>query len=242
MQASEAELKRLASAERKDEFFAQILPLLGPLKSYIKRRLRAAHLSMEVRTPVYTSGDILDQAVLRAYQHYEHKPKDLTLEQWLYQITNDILEKYLHERQVTEKRRRSLEDLRKAELRTLQEIEQPVTADAEGEMYLAEDLDDSEIPQREFNAPADPSNPEEELEQKEELEQLFRALGHLPVKERIIFELFAVEGFPKEAVAKIANVSPDQVPGIVQKVRSEILHHLQADRKPADVVQVKKSA
>lgn len=240
LQVSEAALKKLASEGRKTEFFAQILPLLDPLKSYIRRRLRVAYLSMQIRSPLYTSGDILDETILKAYKDYAHKPRDLTLEQWLYQIANGILEKHLRERHVIGKHRKSLEGLTQAELRTLEEG--PITADVEGEIYLPEDLDDSEIRPREFNAPTDSSNPEEELEKKEELEQLFRVLGHIPVNEQIIFELFAVEGFPKEAVARIANVSPDEVPRIVQKVRAEILHQLRLDRKSADVAQVKRTA
>ena len=88
----EAALQKLASAGRGHEFFAQILPLLDSLKSYIKRRLKIAYLSLEITTPVYTSDDILDTAILRAYKNYARKPKELTLEQWLYQIANDILE------------------------------------------------------------------------------------------------------------------------------------------------------
>jgi RNA polymerase sigma factor (sigma-70 family) len=212
--ASEPELKKLATEGRQDEFFGQIMPLLGTLKSYIKRQLRVAYLDEQIRTPVYTSGDILDAVVLRAYANYLRKPPELTLEQWLYQIANDILEKLLRKQSALDKRRRSLERMTQAELRALKE--EPMTADAEGEIYLAEDLDDAEIPPRESNGPLDINNPEEELEKSEELERLFRALGTVPVRERMIFELFAVEGFPKQTVARIANVLPDDVPRIVQ--------------------------
>lgn len=75
----EPELQRLASQGKKDEFFRRIVPLLESLDSYIKRYLRIAYLSEELRTPHDTSGDILD-VVLQAYQEYEKKPTDLTLE------------------------------------------------------------------------------------------------------------------------------------------------------------------
>ncbi len=227
VRASEPELKKLAAEGRRDEFFGQITPLLGPLKSYIKRQLRVAYLDEQIRTPVYTSGDILDTVVLRAYANYPTKPIELTLQQWLYQIANDILEKLLRKQSTRDKRRRSLERMTQAELRTLEE--EPITSDVEGEIYLAEDLDDAEIPPREVNGPLDTTNPEEELEKSEELERLFRALGTVPLRERMIFELFAVEGFPKETVARIANVLPDDVPRIVQSVRAEILRQLKAE-------------
>jgi len=77
----EAELGRLASQENKEEFFNQITPLLKPLRSYIKRRLRLAYLTLQIRTPVYTSGDLLNQVILRAYERYGNKPANLTLEE-----------------------------------------------------------------------------------------------------------------------------------------------------------------
>jgi len=237
LRTNEAAFRMLSSAGRQHEFFQQIIPLLDSLRSYIARRLRIAFYSMKVKTPLFTSGDILDATILKAYSEFAHKPKDLNLEQWLYQIANTILEKCLRERQVVDKRRRSIEVLKQTELRTLQE--EPITTDAEGEIYLAEDLDDSELPARQFNAPVETSNPEEKLEKKEELEQLFRALARVPVKERVIFELSAVEAFTDEAVAKIAKVAPKAVPGIVQRVRTEILRQLQAQRKPLEAVKAR---
>ena len=239
LRAAEPELKKLAVEGRRNEFFGQMMPLLGPLKFYIKRQLRVAYLDEQIRTPVYTSEDILDAVVLRAYANYPHKPPKLTLEQWLYQIANDILEKLLRKQSAWDKRRKSLERMMQAELRTLEE--EPMTADVEGEIYLAEDLDDAEIPPREFHGPLDTKNPEEELEKREELERLFRALRSVPVRERMIFELFAVEGFPKETVAKIANVSPADVPRIVQEVRADILRQLQAEPQ-ANIASAKKTA
>jgi RNA polymerase sigma factor (sigma-70 family) len=183
----EAALQELSWAGRKREFFAQVLPLLDSLKACIRRRRKVAHLSLGITTPVYSGDDILNAAILKAYQEYARKPKELTLEQWLYQIANDILDRYIDRRHARGRRRKSLEHLIEAELRTL--AEDDITAEMEGEIYLAEDIDDGEIPPKDFDAPADTSNPEEILEEKEELEQLFRALAKLPVRERIVRRL-----------------------------------------------------
>ena len=77
----EAELGELASQGKQDEFFREIIPLLKPLRSYIKRRLRIAYLTQQMRTPVLSSVDMLDDAVLEAYEKFNRKPKRLTLEQ-----------------------------------------------------------------------------------------------------------------------------------------------------------------
>jgi hypothetical protein len=56
----------------------------------------------------------------------------------------------------------------------------PITADAEGEPWLPQELDDSEYHPRDFKAPADTDNPEQQLEKKEELQQILWALARIP--------------------------------------------------------------
>lgn len=229
LQTKEGDLKSLAAHGPKDEFFQQILPLLGPLKSYVKRRLRIAYLTREIRTPVYTSGDILDQVVLAAYENYERKPTDLSLQEWLYRLTNEILDGYLRNRAATEARRRSLESLSQAELRELGETEH-MTADAEGEVLLEEDLDDAEYQRRDFIPPSTYRyEPSEDLERKEELQLILHSLSNIPPKDRLVFELSVMEGFPDEAVAHFADVPAEQVQKIVERVRSQVQRELTAD-------------
>jgi hypothetical protein len=101
----EPELERLAGKRKKREFFHQIIPLLRSLKSYIKRHLRVAYLTLHIRTQVAKSGDILDEVILYVYNNYSRKPEDLTLEQWLYQTANRKLKNYISKQKSKEKRR-----------------------------------------------------------------------------------------------------------------------------------------
>ena len=222
----EGGLGRLVAQQNKEEFFQQITPFLGPLKSYIQRRLRIAYLTLQVRTPVYTSGDILDEVLLRAYENYGKKPETLTLEEWLYQMVNERLEKYLRRRMATEARLEGLEALEQDELSTLEEI--PFTADADGEVWFPEDLDDSEYQAPSFSPPVCQSDPEKQLERKEEVRRLWQALSRVPEQERTVFELFAIEGFPKEAVARICKISPNEVPSTAERVREQVLREIKA--------------
>ena len=223
LRGKEGELRDLASQGKKQDFFNLIAPRLGSLKDYIRRRLRIAYLDEQVRTPVYTTGDILGWVMVWAYENFDRKPKDLTLEEWLYRITNNILDEYLKKRANIDKARRSLQDLNKKELHTLEEVER-MTADAEGEPYLVEDLDDGEYQEPSLRPPADVASPAQELERKEEVARILHALSQVPDKDRLIFDLFVMEGFPKEAVARIANIPPDEVPRIVERVRAQVLH------------------
>ena len=220
LEKNEAELGRLAAQQDKEEFLNQITPHLKPLRSYIKRRLRIAYLTLQIRTPVYSSGDLLNRVIVRAYENYEKKPANLTLDEWLYQLANRVVDAYIARRKAQDARRRSLEMLNRSELRTLEEI--PFTADADGEVWFPEELDDSEIPPREVHAPADELDPEKTLEQEEEVSEILEALSRVPERERAVFELYVIEGFSKEAVARIYNISPEQVTTIADKVRAQV--------------------
>ena len=228
LQQQEATLSQLAAQRNRDEFFRQIIPLLKPLAAYIKRRLRVAYLTLQIQTPVANTGDLVDEVILEAYDNYERKPPDLSLEQWLYQIANRKVDRYITRESSREKRHRSLETLTQTELRTLEEM--PITADADAEPWLPEDLDDSEIPPREFNAPSGRETPEEELERKERLQLILHALARVPEQDLVVFDLFAIEGLPKESVAKIVRIPTDEVPRIAERVKASVLREIEAGR------------
>lgn len=225
LRLKEAKLQQLAQEKKKQEFFNEIVPLLKPLQFYIRRRLRIAYLTQQITRPVDTTGDILDRVILNAYENYSHKPEDLALEPWLYQIANKELQNYLSKEQSREKRSASLETLSQAETRSLEEM--PITADVEGEPWLPEDLDDSEIAPREFNAPADNNDPETILERKEELQEIFDALSRIPERERMVFELVAVEGFSNDAAAKILGLRRDEIPDLLEHAKKQLRELLQ---------------
>ncbi len=224
LRQQQASLASLVDANNKKEFFSQILPLLRPLKSYITRRLRVAYITSRLRTPLYTSADFLDEVLLQAYEHFDDKPANLSLEEWLYRLANERLERYFGKRKSAEKSRQSLEALTQAELQSLEEM--PITSDADGEVWFPEELDDSEYDKGDFYPPSYVDDPEENLERQEEVLQIARALAHVPELDRIVFELFVVEGFPKEAVARIVSVSPEEVPRIVENVRAQVLREI----------------
>lgn len=222
----EDELSSLAREHRKEEFFSRIMPALGPLRAYIERRIRLAAADGEINTTLFNSSDILDEVVLRAYEKHERKPSGLTLEQWLYRLANTVLDEYIRSARA-EKRRVSLEDLRVKELRTLEE---PMTADAEGEPWLVEELDDAEYNLPDFVAPSDRHTPEQRLENKEQLRRMVRALASLPPREQIVFDLIAIERFPEDVVAAIVDLPVDEVERIAEKVRRFVLERFNRDR------------
>jgi RNA polymerase sigma factor (sigma-70 family) len=230
LRLKEAKLQQLAQEKNKEEFFNELVPLLKPLQFYITRRLRIAYLNQQITRPLASSGDILDRVILNAYENYSHKPEDLALEPWLYQIANRELRSYLSNEQSWEKRSASLERLSRAESRSLEEM--PITADIEGEPWLPEDLDDSEIVPREFNAPVNHNDPETLLERKEDLQEIFDALSRIPERERMVFELVAVEGFSDDAAAKILRLRRNEIAKLLESAKKRLREYLQQSARP----------
>src|SRR5258708_38493108 len=105
----------------RDTFLEAAIPYFRQLKAYIKRRLRVAHLTFELHEGPYTSDDILEELIVRAYDRYDEKPAELSLRGWLYLLTNDTLEADFHEREREERRWLRLEDLRMKPRATLRE-------------------------------------------------------------------------------------------------------------------------
>jgi RNA polymerase sigma factor (sigma-70 family) len=223
LREAESELRALASEGKKEEFLERLAPLLQPVKSYIKRRLRLAYANSEIRSNLYSSDDILDEVILRAYERYGEKPQDLTLQQWLYQLTNRVLEDYLRETKFEERHRVSLEGLRARELRGLEER---MTADAEGEPWLVEDLGYPEYEPRDFIPPHYEFDPLERLDKQEQTPRIIRALSSLPIKDRIVFELLVMEGLSPDAVAKILDMPPDEVLRTAERVKKEVFQEI----------------
>jgi RNA polymerase sigma factor (sigma-70 family) len=226
LRTTETELKTAGTDKNDKRFFEQITPLLKPLKDYIKRQLRIAYATLQIRTPVLTSGDILDRAVFRALQNYDKKPPDLTLEQWLYQLVNEEVDRYVAKRRTIDARRRSLEDLTRAELRSLEE---PISADAEGEVMLVEDLDDAEYERHDFLPPSYNDDPLEKLEREEQAQQILQALSRTPDTDRRIFELSVIEGLSRQEIARMFHIAPDEVSRIRERVRTQVAREITGD-------------
>ena len=217
---NETQLGQLSSRGKKEEFFQRVIPLLGPLRDYIERRFRIAYLSQLLAEAAYTSADLLDEVVLDAYRNFDKKPKDLSLEQWLYRMANEKLDSYFKRAFSRDRRRRSLESLAAKEQRTLQER---ITADAEGEVMLEDDASDTEYNlQPEYTPPAYQNDPLQTIERREQMQAIMSALSQFSQRERMIFELSAVEGFAPEEIAKIVKASPDEVQRVIDQVRSSL--------------------
>ena len=165
--------------------------------------------------------------VLKAYENFDKKPTDLTLEQWLYRLANEILDDYLAKRRSRDPRRRSFETLEQKERSTLEEI--PFTADETRSRGFPRNWMDSEYQPREFTPPAYEHNPEEELDTKKNYRRFCRRSPGCPNCDRMVFDLYAIEGFSKEEVGKILRIPPENVARIADEVIEQVRHEISTE-------------
>jgi RNA polymerase sigma factor (sigma-70 family) len=231
---SETQLRSLAAKRQQRDFFELVVPKLGPLRAYLKRRLRIAYVWGVIRPGLLNSQDLLDEVVVEAYERFAAKPQNLSLEEWLYQIANKVLDKYLKETEFEQKNRVSIERIKEKEL---SQLDEHMTANAEGKPMLTKDLDPNDYPRSSFTPPGaeDPREfPEgDEAEfiarHRRDLLTIVRTLATLPVEERVVFELIGVEGLSPKGVSLITGVPERKVKEIAARVRTDILNALHSE-------------
>lgn len=77
---------------RSREFAAFLLPVLDTFRSYARRELGARHAAGEIPAGQVVVGELLDEALLRAWDRFDRRPKDRSLDLWLVQLIDEAIE------------------------------------------------------------------------------------------------------------------------------------------------------
>ncbi len=214
-----AEKKKLDAEHVSD--YTRLKPLLKPLRRYIIRLLRANKIRLNELSVTAAVEDILNEVLAQAY---EKQPSNLNLEEWLYQLANQVIDKLLAEYSQTELFR-SVEDIKRMELKQLEEV---ITADADGELVLVDELDsDVSYHYKELDLPKENTDYIEQLARNHEILEVTRAMSLLEDQERKIIELVVFEGYAKDRVAEIMEISEKKVNTLYKKAKSALIKSLQ---------------
>jgi RNA polymerase sigma factor (sigma-70 family) len=84
------------SRQRSDAFFSFVLPHFRSLRRYAQREIRTLHMLGELPTERLTVSDVLDEAMLRAWDRFPSRPKDRPFEWWLIQLIDKAIEDGSH--------------------------------------------------------------------------------------------------------------------------------------------------
>lgn len=92
LNAVAALLERNRAAGRSDAFFSFLWPVMRTLRTMARRELEMHELEGEMHAEQLTSADILDEAMLRAWERYDRRPADQPLEAWLSDLVRESLQ------------------------------------------------------------------------------------------------------------------------------------------------------
>ncbi len=187
--------------QNKEFFFALLRPVLRNLQNHARRELIFAQLEGKLAPNEMTVSDLLDEAILRAWEQFDRRPSQQPLEQWIGGLMHEILD-----------------ELETKEIPALS-LEAPIPEDdprfqvasgwiAENEPFWG-NLDplklEDVLPQHEVEEPW------EALTLAEKERWLFACLSKLPKLQRRAFILYQLEGWEMEEIAMFQHRSLEEV-------------------------------
>jgi len=201
-------------------FFRLLRPLLGYLRDYVRRELRHLQLKGVLHRGEVTVDDILDEVLVRAWDRFSDRPRELDLDLWLTKLVHDALNEWSKQEP---RPHRSLEE--SADEAMLGAVPRPDEVEwwadllDEEERYSLGDL----IPDTEGTDRWD------ELEAEDQRDRLLSLLGDLPPAQRRAFLFYALEDYGTNEIAKLQDRTEDQVKADIEAARKMLRERLMAD-------------
>jgi RNA polymerase sigma factor (sigma-70 family) len=213
-------LQRHVEDGDRGNFFRLLRPLLGYLRDYVRRELRHLELKGVLHRGEMTVEDILDEVLVRAWDRFSDRPRDLDLDLWLTNLVHDVLKDWSKQ----EPRPHLSLDESAVEVMP-DEVPRP-----DEEAWWADLLDEEErytlgdlIPDTEGTDRWD------DLEGEEQRDRLLSLLGDLPPAQRQAFLLYALEDYGTDEIAKLQGRTEDQVKADIEAARKMLRERLMAD-------------
>lgn len=214
-------------------FRDQLRRMVPKVQQYLARRLSMAYLTGALSKGIISPTEIVNRVYLELFIQFEGAVS--IAEDWevmVYQVTDQVLDKEIAERDFE---RRHFIGLQHFEQWELSDFEEKFTIDADGELVMVEDLEDISIHQKVYDAEAVFIKEDENIE-KAFLEQdkktlhllIKRELLSLTEKERSIFDLYWLGGLDIDRIAKIKMLEKDSIEKMLKKVTLKVKESLES--------------
>lgn len=203
-------LERNRAEGRSDQFFTFLGPLMQTLQGHAQRELELLELEGALPTDGLEADDVLDEAMLRAWERFEQRPRGLPLELWLIGLVHGVLDD--HARGVPHE---SLQAEREIALPEQDEQTSPITW-----------IENATYPETAELGDLLPGGPGVEAWDRLDLDtrqtKLAALLSYLSREHRQLLVLNAVEGFEPEQIAALQERSPDEVQAELHESRRRL--------------------
>ncbi|SOE46968.1 DNA-directed RNA polymerase specialized sigma subunit, sigma24 family [Burkholderia sp. OK233] len=188
---------KVTQAGRADAELTRFSELVGPLLPALRRFMQRELAYLQARGDLAPGEPTVDEALARACERLQQRPRRLEPMQWLYQIAIDLLAEEVTRRQTGDGRWISLEDRLPVQLR-----EQPEDGDEIRFEYWQPD----EVLRLEDVLPAPDGTPEEAVSAREMRQLATTLLAELPGPWRRAVVLCWLEALPPLAAAQVLGV------------------------------------
>ncbi|WP_024770433.1 hypothetical protein [Aquimarina macrocephali] len=227
------ELQEFYEADDQREFSKKLLSIVPHLHPYVKHRLYIAESVGILPQNMYCSNGIIDDAILKLYHDdLDVEIDTLSLELKLFKIADELIDE-LHIREGWHQRNISTSYFLKEEL---EKLEENYTVEGDNELIMKEELDDicyhqnSEEKQSFIYNDMDSdilkvidSEPSSEHRKQKLLGKFY---SWLPIETSKIIDLFVFGRLNFEEIAKIKDITAQEVKEIIIDVRKSFRRNL----------------
>jgi DNA-directed RNA polymerase specialized sigma24 family protein len=193
-------------AGRGDVFLGFLTPLVASLRPHVRRELRIRELAAGTRAALDTPADVLDEVLVRAYERFPQRPRQLALDLWLLGLAEQVLDE-----SSSGVAPESLND----------RIEQPddEPADSRRTSWTEWATDQESIERGELLPGLAATDAWDDLDVETKQTELFRLLKEIPRHKRQCLMLHTVNGFTIAEIADFQNRSAEQVRADIEAAR-----------------------
>ncbi len=191
---------------------AEILEHLEPLWNRARREMAILLATGDLDPARADVADVIDAAVVRAIEEWDHRPSEVSLELWLWSLVREEILRLVAESRVRRAGRSLEEDIPE----TPEEVEVNTLGDEildfwqpDEDLRLEDVVDDPTLPLP------------EEVAEREELGRIaIRMLAGLPREWREAFLLYAADGRSPEEISWLTGQSVEEVRQNIREARS----------------------
>ncbi|WP_286756953.1 sigma-70 family RNA polymerase sigma factor [Roseivirga sp. UBA838] len=218
-----SQLENLKKQEDREHFGFLVKQLLPAIRGFVARYL--SHTNSKV-TKEFTIDDLVDEIYIALYDRFDERPqKTSEFSPWSFQIAREKLDDFL-ENYGTKDGEVSLEKLAAEELKNLEE---KFTADAEGELIMQEDLDDTFYTNGQMGNEILTNDALLDLPEEVEIEPVVNeVLAEAGETNKLAFELFWLHEMTANEIAKALRLQIETVVNIIDNVTNSIVSRLKS--------------
>ncbi len=224
-------LKKHKADNNAADFNKALNQFLPGLERYIRHRIKTAEAKGLLPVNFYAPADVLAEIYLRIYNDFDRINDAQELKIRMFQIADDIIRSYIDkENKIT--RKVPVSQILADELKMLEE---KITANADGEPVLVNELDDISYHQDEFKPKVFLFDKEAQnafaralgLSPQDFLDKTYRGIfgsvyGQLPETIRQILDLTAIGGLTPDETAKVIGISAGEVNNVLEGIKIKI--------------------